>query len=381
MPTPGPAILSIVESYLGHRTYGELMRDYFDQSARCQMGFYWYNDDREWLTRVINRLLSLRISHPWMQAQNLDLQFLRLQLGFAYMARRLVQRQLAAADYAVLYFHTQPLAFLSLDLMRRLPTVVSLDCTTAQKVREKTKPYFRWTFGPNIALEQQVFQAATAIVAFSQAARRSVMEDYQIPGDKVHVIYPGVDLSQITPAQAPTKILHQPFTILFIGGDFERKGGHDLLSVFLERFGEQAELHLVTHAEVECDHPSVFIHRNIKPYTPAWLDLYHRADVFVLPTYSEPFGWVFVEAMAAGLPVIATRISAIPEIVSHGETGLLIQPGDRPALAQALQTLIDQPELGTAMGTAGRTIAERKFNAQVHFQLLDKLLYSIAAPL
>ena len=47
-----------------------------------------------------------------------------------------------------------------------------------------------------------------------------------------------------------------------------------------------------------------------------------------MPTYFEGFGWVFIEAMAAGLPVIATRINAISEMVKHGETGFLIQPGE-----------------------------------------------------
>ncbi|MGQ9873080.1 glycosyltransferase [Leptodesmis sp.] len=65
----------------------------------------------------------------------------------------------------------------------------------------------------------------------------------------------------------------------------------------------------------------------------------------------------FIEAIAAGLPIIATAISAIPEMVRYEETGLLIQPGDRPALAQSLCTLMNNPQLRSTMGLRARQLA------------------------
>ncbi|MGA9381629.1 MAG: glycosyltransferase, partial [Phormidium sp.] len=117
---------------------------------------------------------------------------------------------------------------------------------------------------------------------------------------------------------------------------------------------------------------------DIKAYTPKWLELYHQADLFVLPTYSEPFGWVFIEAMAAGLPIIASRVNAIPEIVSHGETGFLIQPGDRTDLANRIQQLIENRNLSREMGTKGRQIVEEKFNAHTNFQTLESIFREIS---
>lgn len=369
-----PSVLSIIEEYLGHKTYGQLMRRYFSQSDNCGVDFYWYNEEKEFLTRVINRLLSYRPSNQWMQEQHITLHLLRIQLGFAYMTRRLLLRKLNQQN--ILHFHTQPLAYLATDLMAKIPTVVTIDRTIAQASREKTHPAFQWTFGPNHFLEKRVFQAAAKVVSFSEAARRSVIEDYQIDENKVQVIYPGVDLQQI-PQRIPVSSAEKPFKILFIGGDFKRKGGDDLLQVFLEQFADRAELHLVTTAPIQCDHPKVHIYRHIQAYTPDWLALYHQADVFVLPTYSEPFGWVFIEAMAAGLPIIATHHNAIPEIVSHGETGFLVQPGDRPSLAHHLKLLLENPELGTAMGIKGRQIAEQKFDVNQHFQQLETLFQKI----
>lgn len=371
-----PHVLSIVESYLGHRTYGDLMRDYFSQSSNSQTDLYWYNEDRELTTRIINRLLSPYFPNRWVKQQNLDLHWFRIQYGFGYMARRLALRKLAKADYSVLHFHTQALALASLDLMQKIPTVITLDMTAAQASRISTHEKLRWTYSPNIFLEKQIYETAASVVAFSQAARSSVIEDYQVDPDKVKVIYPGVDLAKIPQSEKLSN--QEPYRILFVGGDFDRKGGQDLLAVFLESFADQAELHLVTQKDIFCNHPNVHIHRNITAYTPEWLELYQTADVFIMPTYAEPFGWVFIEAMAAGLPIIATRLSAIPEMVAHGETGLLIEPGDRSALTQSIRMLIENSDAGRAMGIKARKIAEQKFNAHTNFQALESLFREVA---
>ncbi|HEY9852746.1 MAG TPA: glycosyltransferase family 4 protein [Leptolyngbyaceae cyanobacterium] len=373
-----PQVLSIIESYLGHRTYGDLMRDYFDQTPDCKVDLYWYNEEKELTTRIINKLLGYYSQNRWIQRQNIDFFRLRVQTAFAYMSRRLVDRKINQADYSVLHLHTQPLGFLALDLMRKLPTVISIDFTAVQASQEKTDPNFRWTFAPNCWLEKKVYDAAAGIVTFSDATRKSVVEDFQIDEEKVKVVYPGIPIQKIPAQDWSKKDREKPFQILFIGGDFERKGGQDLLEVFLEHFGEQAELHLVTQAPVKCNHPRVHIHDDVKAYTPKWLALYHQADMFVMPTYAEPFGWVFIEAMAAGLPVIATRVNAIPEIVSHQETGFLVNPGDRAELACRISQLIDNPNLAREMGEKGRKVVEQKFNAQKHFQTLESMFHQLS---
>jgi glycosyltransferase involved in cell wall biosynthesis len=81
---------------------------------------------------------------------------------------------------------------------------------------------------------------------------------------------------------------------------------------------------------------------------------YRRADVFCLPSRQEGFGIVFLEAMAAGLPIVAARAAAVPEVVSDGESGILVGP-DRPDdLAAALDRLLSDPAERLRMGEAGR---------------------------
>jgi glycosyltransferase involved in cell wall biosynthesis len=85
---------------------------------------------------------------------------------------------------------------------------------------------------------------------------------------------------------------------------------------------------------------------------------YSRAHCFCLPTVQEGFGLVFAEAMAAGLPVVACRAAAVPEVVCDGETGLLVPPRTPTALAEALQRVLEDDGMRKEMAMAGRTRVE-----------------------
>ena len=86
---------------------------------------------------------------------------------------------------------------------------------------------------------------------------------------------------------------------------------------------------------------------------------YSEADLFCLPSRQEGFGIVFVEAMAAGLAIVAARAGATPEVVEHARTGLLVSPSDPGALASALMRLLASPEERRTLGAAGTRAAER----------------------
>jgi glycosyltransferase involved in cell wall biosynthesis len=109
-------------------------------------------------------------------------------------------------------------------------------------------------------------------------------------------------------------------------------------------------------------------------------DLLAGSDIFALSTLSEGMPISVLEAMAAGLPVVATAVGGIPEIVVEGETGLLVPPQDDEALAEALARLLADAELRRRMGAAGRERAERLFDVarlrRDHLELYDRLLAS-----
>lgn len=371
-------VLSIMKAGAGNGIYTNLLKEAFSKSASCQVDFYWGHDERRAVARVLRWLLDFRVPNEWIRKQNLDFRRSRSEIGSAYMAKDLTVRKLRQKEYSALHFHTEVLAFLSINLMNKLPTVVNVDMTSFQAYQVKTDPSFKWTYRPSFFIGKRCFDAAAQVVTWSEWARKSVIEDYKIDEKKVTTIYPGVNIAKFRPPNNLKKDHQKPFKILFMGADFERKGGPDLLEVFLEKFSETAELHLVTKAPIKCQHPKVHIHNDVKAYTSKWLELYRQSDIFVMPTNADAFGYVFIEAMAMGLPVVATKINAIPEIVNHGATGFLVQPGDRNELACSIQTLLENPTLCREMGAKGRKIVEQKFNMQKHRQTLETLFRDIS---
>jgi len=100
-------------------------------------------------------------------------------------------------------------------------------------------------------------------------------------------------------------------------------------------------------------------------------DLMAASDVFVMSSLWEGLGLVFLEAMATGLPVVSTRVSAIPEVVVDGETGLLVPPADDAALADALVRLAREPALRARLGAAGRARVRERFGLE---RMIDETL-------
>ena len=370
-------VLAIAESSMGHKTHIMTMQKYFESSS-CYVDIYWSDQEREIFARVINRMLNLRFPNKLVQSYNLDLFRFRAQLGYALLAKRLIDRKINQGDYNVLFFHTQPLAFLSLNLMQKMPSVVSIDMTNKQAAEESTNKH-KWTYSPNKFLERQVYLKCSKILTWTAWARSSVINDYGIHPDKVKVIPPGVDTTHLVFIDRNHKSSQDLYNILFVGGDFKRKGGEDLLTVFLAQFADKAILHIVTSLNaVKCDHPNVCIYSGVEAYSSLWCELYRQADAFVMPTYADAFGIVFIEAMASGLPVIASKLTQTTEIVREGETGFLITPGDRQELANKLQLLIDNPSLGRQMGKRARQIVEERFDTQKNFQKIELIFEDLA---
>jgi glycosyltransferase involved in cell wall biosynthesis len=92
--------------------------------------------------------------------------------------------------------------------------------------------------------------------------------------------------------------------------------------------------------------------------------IYADADIVALTSRSEGTPVSILEAMAAGRPVVATRVGGIPDLVEHERTGLLVPPGDEGALAEALERLLLRPEERDAMGAAAREVARRRFDVE-----------------
>lgn len=297
-------------------------------------------------------------------------------------ARKLLARDDAAAHYDALFFHTQVTTLLSTGLIQRVPSVVSLDATPrnydAIGVAYGHEPSNALAERLKLELNRRPLHAARALVTWCDWARRSLINDYGVPSERIAVIAPGVNL-ELWPC--PTdRDEASPVRMLFVGGDFWRKGGEALLAAFttLRARGDlDLELHIVTKGDVSPG-PGVFVYRDVEPNSDLLKRLYATADVFVLPTLADCFPLVVQEAMAAGLPVVASDVGAISEAVSDGQSGFLVRSGDVPALASALMTLAHDWARRRTMGHYGRERAERMFDSAANARRVVGIMVDIS---
>lgn len=292
-----------------------------------------------------------------------------------------VRQGVRGEQFNALFFHTQKPAVFQWDLLARTPTVLSLDVTPKQY--DELGEFYDHApdRGGSVAarfkhwMNVRTFALSKGIVVWSRWVKDSLVADYEVAPEKVQVIPPGVDLSLWTFQASPRAELPR---LLFVGGDFERKGGPLLLDWFRQHGRGRCALDIVTRAPVEAE-PGVTVHRNIVGNSADARNLFAQADIFVLPTVGECFGIASVEAMAAQLPVVTTRVGGAADIVDHGETGFLIEPHSPRQLAAALDALLDDPSLRTRMAAAGRAKAERHFDAATNARAILSLLRGVAA--
>ena len=202
------------------------------------------------------------------------------------------------------------------------------------------------------AREERVYRGATTIFSMSAFAARSLVLDYGVDPERVWVVGAGPNVAPVAPP-SPRAVEREP-AILFVGRSFTPKGGPDLVEAFrrIRRADRRAALWIVSQEAPDALPEGAVFHGPLAPRALA--ALFARASVFCLPTLREAFGLVFLEAMAFGLPVVATAVEAVPEIVVQGETGLLVPPRDPAGVAEACSALLADPARARRLGAAGR---------------------------
>ncbi|HJU44117.1 MAG TPA: glycosyltransferase family 4 protein [Vicinamibacterales bacterium] len=216
--------------------------------------------------------------------------------------------------------------------------------------------------------ETAVYRGAAAIFPLSERVRRSFIDDFGIPGDRVRAIYAGPNFEPDRVAAAPrSRAGSHPPTVLFVGLQFHRKGG-DLLVESFRRVRERvpdARLLLAGVPVGFVEGPGIEclgdLNKNTTEGAEALAAAYAGADVFALPTRYEPFGIAFIEAMHFGLPCIGPRAWAVPEIIADGDTGFTVAVEDIDALTDRLLRLLTNPELARTMGAAAQDRARSLF--------------------
>ncbi len=170
---------------------------------------------------------------------------------------------------------------------------------------------------------------------------------------------------------------------LFVGNmyspDDHRKGLPDLLAAFgaVRELVPTATLAIAGRVEGVAPPGGALVLGEVD--ADRLVGLYQASDVFVLPSHGDNLPVTVLEAMAAGLPVIGTRVGGIPEQVVEGETGLLVGRGDRPSLSDALAMLLSDPDRSAAMGQAGRARCQERFSRAVSGELHAEVYRRVAS--
>lgn len=311
---------------------------------------------------------------PGLARLDLDLHLIRVRLAQSVLVRRHLDSLAETPD--ALHAYTQNTALLSVGYMRRVPTVVSIDATNRQNAYRL--PYRRPTmFTPatvplGTLWERRVYAQARCIVAHSRWAADSAL-GYGIPGARVEVIPFGI---AIPPPPAARRDGGLP-RIVFVGTSMERKGGWRLLRLWQRFLRERARLTLVTLEPVP-ETPGVEVRNDVRPGDGKLEEILASADIFAFPGEIDAFGYAILEAMAAGLPVVAPRVAAVPEIVVDGLTGLVVPPGDDEAFVEALGRLAADPVGRQGMGLAGRERVVASFDAATTTRQLVDLVRDVS---
>ncbi|MEZ4414318.1 MAG: glycosyltransferase family 4 protein [Gemmatimonadota bacterium] len=231
------------------------------------------------------------------------------------------------------------------------------------------------------------------VVAISEVMAQAIQADYGIAERQIHRIHNGVDLAEFSPERrradrdrerARFGISADAFCVLFVGHNFRRKGLPELISA-LSRLGPDAENLVLLVAgrgtgEAQRRHLRSWVERaelveqvvvagDVVPVTRA----YAAADALVFPSWHDAFGFVVLEAMACGLPVVTTRWAGAHEVVRPGEDGFVLEaPDDLEHLCEALRVLQD-PRVCARMGIAARQQAEQ-FGEAANFAAVHRVI-------
>jgi glycosyltransferase involved in cell wall biosynthesis len=224
-------------------------------------------------------------------------------------------------------------------------------------------------------LQRGAYSAAHRVVANSSAAARA-----DVPADKVVVIRNGIDVQLFAPREYHRKLRR----IALVACLREEKRIDLLIKAAPRVLARHPDVEFVIAGDGSCreslqtlarelgvaERLSFLGHRDDVPAVLA------TADIFAFPSRSDAFPNSIIEAMASGLPVVATAVGGIPELVDDGRTGVLVPSGDADALVRALIELLDQPERAAAFGRAGRQRIEQTYSFDRMVQQFEALYLS-----
>lgn len=302
---------------------------------------------KEWL--VPNTWFTLKEYGPDLLGRRRELKAAYLQTTYVFKGVRKAMRSVINPDRHAFSFQTGSVYDTG------VPGVPHFIYTDHTHLTNLASPFFdrrllrsqRW-----IDLERTIYHNATRVFTRSSDVSADVVERYGTPARKVVCVRAGSNVSVPDNFQVDNDGYANRH-VLFVGQDWERKGGPELVAAFraVQKVYPDAHLTIAGCRPETGGLPNCTVLGRVP--LAALLPHYARASLFCLPTKLEPFGIAFLEAMNCRLPIVATSVGAVPDMVIEGENGMLVPPGDAQALAEALIEMLKYPDRLRRFGEAG----------------------------
>lgn len=224
-------------------------------------------------------------------------------------------------------------------------------------------------------------------ITVSERVKEHLIRMAGVPAGKITTIYNGVSPDECCPRHPPGSEglpygLKAHHRVLLAVGRLHRQKGYDvLMRAFAAVQKEYPTLKLLIIGEGEDENHLKNLAKSLDLteqviFTGMLKDsgrILRRAEVFILPSLWEGMPNALLEAMAAGIPVVATEVGGVPELVLQGATGILVPPGDADALARAITDLCGDPAKARSMGEAGRKRVEEHFSLAAMLDATERL--------
>lgn len=230
-----------------------------------------------------------------------------------------------------------------------------------------------------IRLSRRIFPCwGNAVIAISAAVQTHLREDFRVPDDRIALIPSGIDIRMFTPVSVELKAqLRRKYNL---GGEpvigsiarLADVKGHDILIAAMKNIlAQMPDVKLIIAGEGKMEGAlrsmvkTLGLERNIffYPVTCKPATILPMLDLFVLPSREEGLGLSIMEAQAAGVPVVASRVGGIPSLIEDGRTGFLIEPGNPAVLAQTIITVLRDKNRLAQIGKAGRNFVRDQCSA------------------
>lgn len=240
----------------------------------------------------------------------------------------------------------------------------------------------------HLLIDSALSRASTLTICCSQAARDFMLSNQAVPGEKVTVIYNGIDLSPFHARSSEGKqatrqelgIGERDPVVGAVGHLVAHKGHEHLIQAFpkvleshprcrLLLIGDGRRRERLARLAHDLGVADQTIFTGVRRDVPRLLS---TMDVFVLPSLNEALGLAIIEAMASRVPVVASKVGGIPEVVRHRETGLLVEPASPQQLADAVLEILHGPKLAQSMSQAGLDRCRAEFSVE---SMVAKIAY------